>query len=197
MRALPSFRTQVASAALMCLVFAGCDKKSGERAADRSPSLVRQLARRGFVVATTDQKPGSVLYTLTNGNWTAKLDVYDHTELRDAETLIEDGILGIEALYANALSPYPGDLSSQVSGDPRFRPRLVTNNVPPAKRHFVLYANGRLGYGASTADALRFKSLLGWIYCPREKELWKIRLFAPLTTPDPELDSLFRALRCD
>jgi len=154
-------------------------------------------ALHGFVLAATDVKPDSTVLTLTNHHSVAKIEVLEHIDAADVETLLQDGIMGIQALYANALSPYPGDISNQVTTDPSFRPCLFrATNAPLAYTYFVLYANDRFGYGATTKDSVKFKSLMGWLYCSSRQEFFKVRLFVPPTTDDRELEALFTSLRC-
>ena len=111
--------------------------------------------------------------------------------------MLEDGIMGVQALYANALSPYPGDISKEVVSDGRFRPQLVRTNRNGQPRDYVLlFANDRLGYGATTADAARYRSLLGWFYCERTDVFYKVRCFIPLTERKEELETFFLSLSC-
>ena len=114
-----------------------------------------------------------------------------------AQTMLDDGIMGVQALYANALSPYPGDISKVVVSDARFRPQLVRTNWHGQPRNFVLlFANDRLGYGATTADAVRYRSLLGWFYCERADVFYKVRCFIPLAARQEELETFFLSLSC-
>ena len=126
-----------------------------------------------------------------------QLEVITDLDPDSAETLIEDGIMGIHALYANALSVYPENLSKQVATPDRFRPqffRKEVNSVP--YRFFLLYATERLAYGAASEDTIKRRSLLGWIYCAGQRTLYKLRLFAPLETQPADLEKFFLALPC-
>ena len=154
-------------------------------------------ALRGFSLAGTDLKPDSTVYTFTNGTSVAKIEVLEHIEPPDAGVLIQDGVMGIQALYANALSPYPGDISNKVASDPAYRPRLVqVTNAAIRSTYFLLYANDRFGYGATTKDSVKFKSLVGWFHCAARKEFFKVKLFAPLTIGDRDIEAMFFSLRC-
>ncbi|HEY0550313.1 MAG TPA: hypothetical protein VGF13_11990 [Verrucomicrobiae bacterium] len=151
----------------------------------------------GFSLAATDIKSDSTVYTFTNAAAVSKIEVLEHIEPPDANTLIQDGVMGIQALYANALSPYPGDISNKVTTDPAYRPRLVqVTNAAIRFTYFFLYANDRLGYGATTKDSVKFKSLVGWFHCAARKEFFKVKMFAPLTTSDRDLEAMLFTLRC-
>lgn len=176
------------------------EKGSGEavRQSERSPltQMFQPGALPDFFLSSTDARPDSIVYTLTNREWVAKIEVMEHVDAADAETLLQDGIMGIQALYANALSPYPGDISNQVTTDPAFRPRLFrTTNGPLARAYFLLYANDRFGYGATTKDSVKFKSLTGWLYGKSRQEFFKVKLFAPPTTTDRDMEKMFMSLR--
>ena len=151
----------------------------------------------GFVLSETDRRRDSTVYTLTNKDSVAKIEVLEHIEARDAETLVQDGVMGIQALYANALSPYPGDISNKVTTEPAFQPRLfrITNSAI-TYTCLLLYANDRFGYGATAKDLVKYKSLMGWFYCAPRQEFFKVKFFAPLNVSDHEMEAQFTSLRC-
>jgi len=154
-------------------------------------------ALRGFVLAETDPKRDSTVYTLTNRDSMIRIEVLEHIDAPDAATLLQDGVMGIQALYANALSPYPGDVSNKVGTDPAFQPRLFrATNSPMRFTYLLLYANDRFGYGATTKDSVRYKSLIGWFYCDARKEFFKVKLFAPPAASDREMETTLTSLRC-
>ena len=151
----------------------------------------------GFFFASTDPRPNSILHTFTNQTSISRIEVLEQIEPADAKVLMQDGVMGIQALYANALSPYPGDISNKVTTDPAYRPRFVqATNSANQFAYFILYANDRLGYGAATKDAVKFKSLAGWFYCSARKEFFKVKLFVPMTANDRDLEAAFLSLRC-
>src|SRR6185503_14228750 len=127
------------------------EEKSIESDGDPLRRMFASEALPGFFLNATDVKPDSTVYTFTNGTSVSKIEVLEHIDSSDADVLMQDGVMGIQALYANALSPYPGDISNKVTTDPTYRPRFfsVTNSAV-ASRYFLLYANDRFGYGAST-----------------------------------------------
>ena len=150
-----------------------------------------------FTFAGTDAKRDSTLHTFTNSGSVIRIEVFEHVDATDAETLLQDGVMGIQALYANALSAYPGDISNKLVTDPNFQPRLfhVTNSIA-RYTYLLLYANDRFGYGATTKDAVKYKSLIGWFYCEAQKQFFKVRLFSPPTTTDHTMETTFTSLRC-
>ena len=159
--------------------------------------MFQPSALRGFALAETNSKRDSTVYTLTNRDSVIKIEVLDQIDAQDAQTLLQDGVMGIQALYANALSPYPGDISNKVGTDPAFQPRLFrATNSPVSFTYLVLYANDRFGYGATTKDSVKYKSLIGWFYCGARKEFFKVKLFAPPAASDREMEAILTSLRC-
>ena len=151
----------------------------------------------GFFLAATDIKQESTVYTCTNETSVSRIEVLENIEAADANILVQDGVMGIQALHANALSPYPGDISNKVTTDPVYRPRLChATNAAVISTYFLLYANDRLGYGTATKDSVKFKSLVGWFHCAARKEFFKVKLFVPLATSDRDLEAAFVSLRC-
>jgi hypothetical protein len=150
-----------------------------------------------FKLSERTERGSVTQLTLTNGDAVLKIESIPGLDREAAERLEQDGIMGLEALYADALSPYPGDISSKVVTDERFRPRQHQHAFEGATNsYFLLYANSRRGYGALTRDEARFRSVLGWRYCARSRTFYKVRLFLPLKTEDTELHHFFTALRC-
>ena len=155
----------------------------------------KQLA--SFRLSETQERRFSTEFTLIAGERVVKIEAVPNVGREGAQTMIEDGIMGVQALYANALSPYPGDISKVIVSDARFRPELVRTNFSGRTFQYVLlYANERFGYGAMTADAARHRSILGWFYCEGADVFYKVRGFFPATAKREELESFFRSLNC-
>lgn len=147
--------------------------------------------------AEVQERRFSTEITLTNRDDIIKIEVIPNLDRAGAQQLTDEGMMNIEALYANALSPYPGDISNTIVSDSRYRPqRLRANRDGIPLDYFLLYANQRLGYGAATADTVKYRALLGWIYCEQAGRLYKVRCFMPLMTPPEEMKALFLSLVC-
>jgi hypothetical protein len=160
-------------------------------------ALLKSPLLREFRLTETDQGRSSTRYTLAAKERTLKVEAIREVDKEAAEALLNDGIMGLEALYANALSPYPGDISNKVVADPRFRPEFVRKTIGQTTySYYLLFANERMGYGAATTDTVKFKSLLGWLYCEQNKEFYKVRYFVPLETKAQEIEALFLSLGC-
>ncbi len=161
-------------------------------------SFLRSELLRDFTLAERFERPPVTHHTFTNRDAVLKLELLHDLDPDSAQILVHDGVMGIEALYANALSPYPGDISNKIITKKKFLPQLFRHRTEAGVTNtaFLLYANERLGYGATTDEQVRYKSVLGWIYCPRTRTFVKARYFAPLATPDPALRRFFQSLAC-
>lgn len=178
------------------MVSCGRDVSSG-RARGPLPHLLGPGALPGFVVAAENNGRDAASYTLTNGAAVANIDVFEHIQAADAETITRDGVMGMQALYANALSPYPGDISNKVVTDVAFQPRLFrATNGAVRITYFLVYANDRFGYGVTTKESVRYKSLVGMFYCAGRESFFKVKLFLSPETPDSELVNLLTGMQC-
>ena len=171
----------------------GRKERSGTK---RSKSLADEIGKT-FQLQEEQSDRFSTRRTFTRGNEVLQLETIPEIDRESAGTLIDEGIMGIEALYANALSAYPENLSARLGTPARFRPELRRKEINgEVYRYFLLYATERLAYGASSEDMVKRRSLLGWIYCNEERALYKVKLFAPLNTGSDALETFFLALTC-
>jgi hypothetical protein len=189
-------------AGLVAVGLAGCAPLAQKEPAARQLPEARAIEARGyhlpgFHVSEIQQRRFSSEMTFTNAERVVKIEVVPELDREGAQTLLNDSVMGVQALYANALSPYPGDISRQVVSDRRFRPELVrTNWGSGARQYMLLFANDRLGYGAVTDDVVKYRSLLGWIYCEGAGTFYKVRYFGPLDARREEFENFFRSLAC-
>ncbi|MBI1841506.1 MAG: hypothetical protein HYR88_11735 [Verrucomicrobia bacterium] len=166
------------------------------RGGDIQPPWAGQLrgeGLRGFVVTEEFNRRSTIMITATNHVGILKLERFDGLEAESAHRMIEDGIMGLEALYANALSPYPGDISNRVVTEAAYRPKRVADGAHAA---FLVFANDRFGYGGTTADQCVYRSVLAWRYSDHSGELTRIRLFVPRGVRDEVLERWLRSIAC-
>lgn len=139
----------------------------------------------------------SQVYILRQDDKILQLEKIEGIDDKSSDILIQDEITGINALYANSLSAYPGDVSNKIVCNDRFKPvyrKKIANNI--FYRYYLLYATARLGLGACSEDIVKYKHLLGWIYCPHEQKLYSIKYFMPLKNNFVELEQLFLSFSC-
>lgn len=190
--------------AAVAIALAGCQSPNVKRAglpATVAPEIASRLpnskALAAFHFVDAHQRRISTELTFTNGPQLLKIEFVPDLGREGAKIMLDDGVMGVQALYANALSPYPGDISREVVTDTRYLPTLIrTNWNGRASAYALLYANDRFGYGAMAADAVRYRALVGWFYCEKTDVFYKVRCFLPLTSRREELEALFLSLDC-
>lgn len=166
----------------------------------RGPSpgaFIPAAIRRSFALVEERQDRFSKRETFIKDDRILRLETIADLDPDSAATLMREGALGIQALYANALSDYPDDLSQKVATPPRFRPvfvETVSGEVPRA--YFLLYATDRLTVGAASDDTATKRALLGWVYCKDDQALYRIEVFAPRETEPKDLEDFFLTLSC-
>ena len=162
-----------------------------------SPATLTTPYLTQFSLVETFQKRRSKVFVYESSQSTLKIETIPEIDTEAAKKLEESGIVGIEALYASALSPYPGDISKEIVVDERYHPRFVRKAVNGRIGSFyILFASKRFGLGAGTADTVRYKALVGWIYCEDSRDFYRLKYFGPLDAGDDELEALFASCSC-
>jgi hypothetical protein len=159
-----------------------------------APSLETAIARKlPLLNESTDRF--STRRSYRAGDEEIEIEIIKGLDADAAKLMIDDGVMGIHALYADALSAYPEALSRQVKTPERFQPVVTRKEVRGVPCTLLtLYATERRAYGALSDDTVKLRSLLGWIYQANEQTLYKIRIFAPLTTSPLRLEERFESL---
>jgi hypothetical protein len=186
---------------LTWLLGLGCALAGVLPAAPAAPALPRMWPRSARLaacrLAEQVDRRFSAEYTLTNGAQIVKIEAVPNLDRENADRLVRESLMSVDALYASALSPYPGDISKQIVSDTRYQPEFVRTNVQGlAFSYYLVYANARLGHGAVTPDVVKYRSLIGWVYCESSQTLFKVRHFVPLPAGRDELESFFLSFRC-
>ncbi len=104
------------------------------------------------------------------------MSVVANTSQESAETLIDQAILGLKAVYANALSAYPGMISDEIQCGEEFLPVYGEHRGVP---YAQTYLSERLGYGACTADTAIYRVIIAWKYCAHAREYRQFELLYP------------------
>ena len=182
---------------LLAWLFAGCASPAQKPTSKLIPRFLSSSRLEGFGLSEHFERRGAEHWTLTNAGTVLKVEGHHDLDRDSAILLLEDGRMGIEALYANALSPYPGDISFKIETQKEFLPRSLESRSAGVHRSgFLLFANDRQGYGATTKQQTCYKSVVGWIHCEKTGSLYKVRWFVPQETPDQALRDFFNSLKC-
>jgi hypothetical protein len=114
-----------------------------------------------------------------------------------ARILSEDEIFSIKALYANILSPYPGEVSHQIVCNPQYQPQYFSYQNEQMRWEYVfLYSTDRFGLGACHEDILGYRHIIAWILCREKETLYIVRYYAPVTSSFEEMEKEILSLRC-
>lgn len=136
-------------------------------------------------------------YVFRRDDETLRIEKIEGIDGKSSDILTGDEMLSINALYANSLSAYPGDVSNKIVCNEKFRPvyrEKVIDDI--SYRYYLLYATARFGLGACSEDIVEYKHLLGWIYCSQEQKLYSVKYFMPLKNNFEELEQLFLSFSC-
>ena len=182
---------------LVCLG-TGCAGLGSKPTLAAIPGFLVSPRLSDFRLSEHFERRGTEHWTLTNVTSVLKVEAHRGLDPESGLLLLNDGRMGIEALYANALSPYPGDISYKIQTQKEFLPRSLESRAAGIRRSgFLLFANDRQGYGATTSEQIRYKSVVGWIFCEQAGTLFKVRWFVPKNTSDQELRRFFNSLKCE
>ena len=150
-----------------------------------------------FTLEQKFEQKDSRVYIFSGKNQYLNIEVISGIDSNSADTLTESEIMGIKALYANALSPYPGEVSREIVCNDRYKPAFrdyVTDGRP--YKYVLLHSTERFGLGACTDDSVKYKHLIGWKYCPQSSALFIIREFYPLDSTFDSLEKMFLSFSC-
>ncbi len=192
-----SGRRSLLLAAGVCVAAVGCSRPPAERW-EAIEDLRGMKALRGFAVEEETARRNASAYALRRDEVAARIEVVRGIDAASADVLRNEGRVGLEALYSESLSPYPDDISHTIVPRPEYQPRWSERDAGGTRvGWFLLFANDRLGYGAATPEAARYKSLLGWFYRARTERLYTVKLFAPAGWPDARLESIFLSIAAE
>jgi len=161
------------------------------------PGFLRSRALRGFKLAERSEQSSADELVFTNRQSVLKIDIVRDVDAKRADTLEKDGMTGLGGLFASARSSFPGDISSKVVTDARYRPQLFREvSMGRTNSYFILFANARFEYGALTPQEVEYTSLVGWKYCAKVRNFYKVRYFMPIKSDTEELHRLFKSFEC-
>ena len=151
----------------------------------------------------------SETYTDTPGRFRALYKRHDHIARIDmqgpmghdeAASLIEQRMRSLQTIYDRHVSPYPGELSSEIVCDDSYKPILGTLEAHGVTVQFVKgLATARFTFGACVDDLVAYKGAVAWYWCPLSQTVVQLELMIPKEEPEaePQLARDLNAIRCD
>ncbi len=118
-----------------------------------------------------------------------------------ADKLLKSKTTQVMAVYTDAVSPYPGELSDKISCDKQFEPQFSTidsNGITIST--FRGFYNDRLSFGVCNKNQISFQGNLSFFYCPKYEQFHTLEYALPFTeTPNQnfeELKKVLKTVRC-
>lgn len=126
-----------------------------------------------------------------------QIEKIEQINRKSADILIKDKIASVQAIYANEFSAYPGEVSNKIVCSDAFKPVYSERTINDTSyRYYFLYSTERFGLGACSEDIVKYRHLLGWIYCPQSQKLYGVKYFMPLNNHFEKLEQLFLSFSC-
>jgi hypothetical protein len=119
----------------------------------------------------------------------------------DQALLIDSAILKINALFENASSPYPGQISDEIECPEVFHPIETTIDKEEVVLKVVeVYLTDRLAIGACSDAQAKYKEIVTWMYCEDHDRLYQIEYIIEKEKFEQKKNyyySLFNHLSCN
>ncbi|MCG8557071.1 MAG: hypothetical protein MJD61_17570 [Proteobacteria bacterium] len=186
-------------AGLHCLAIGsgcGCEGDGGDASA---PFLVsEQLDRFQLTDSYTRERSRFAVWRGATGTERIlQQELRTGADATQAARLLADEIMRLEAVYADAVSPYPGRISNQITSTDRLQPeRYQQVRSGQDWTYYRLYAGARLAYGTAPEESIGYRSVLAWLHCKKRQRFYVVKYFAPLGTPWERMEAFVFSLRC-
>ncbi|MCL4338146.1 hypothetical protein M1271_00475 [Patescibacteria group bacterium] len=116
----------------------------------------------------------------TNDKDILRVEIRSGINETEAQKSIDAQTARMEALFADATSPYPGDITNEISCNSKFKPKMAIENINGIRiTHFTGYLNNRLTFGACTDDQAVNKGIEALFYCSSQRKLYQTEIIAP------------------
>lgn len=148
----------------------------------------------------TDSDNYKALYSKEGGEELFRVEVRYGVDKEEADKIRDTSVQNVDSLFSKALSPYPGEVSSEVACSKEFAPKYLEKKVGDLElSYFLGNMNARLTMGACTADQAVYKVQLVWFYCPSHHNFYQLEFITPKllydSNPD-KYDSVLDSVKC-
>jgi len=152
---------------------------------------------REFSLEDQYEQKSSKKYFFVKGEEKLQIEKIEGIDQQSSDTLTDSEIMSIQALYANALSAYPGEVSNKIVCNDQFKPVYREKITDEASyKYFLLHSTERFGLGACTEDVIKYKHVVGWVFCSQKNTLFIIKYFVPLSNTFNDLEHIFLSFSC-
>ena len=103
------------------------------------------------------------------------VELVEYMGEKQAQAYIKNKKVGIESLFLPSPVHYPGAITQTVTCPDEFKPIF---GVRDGLDYYILYASERFSYGVCSLGGVKYKSLVGFLYCPERDIFTEIKLFS-------------------
>ncbi len=127
-----------------------------------------------------------------------KVEVRYKQEESQAQQYISSEVQKMKSLFANAPSPYPGDVSNEIACGNEFIPKYFEKDVGGVKlSYFFGNMNSRLTFGVCTQDQIAYRTYLVLFYCAKDKIIYNLEFVAPKASYDQAVyEKMLGSIKC-
>ena len=109
-----------------------------------------------------------------------RVDIRPGISETEAKSDIQARVTKIKALFENAASPYPGEISDEIECGDEYKPVFSEERINGVQiSYFTGFLNSRLVLGACTEDQAVYKEIFALFYCPKQQQFFQIELIVP------------------
>lgn len=117
----------------------------------------------------------------TDSGTTLRISLTSVKNEGEASTLIDNEIQKIKAVFANAISPYPGEISNEIVCGEDFVPKFDEKKINGRKvRYLTSYLSQRLTFGACTKEQAVNEEIQAFFYCSQQKNLVSFEIISSI-----------------
>lgn len=136
----------------------------------------------------------------TTPETTLRISIKSVKTSREADAQIESEIQKVKSVFANAISPYPGEVSNEIECGKDFTPTFDQKKINGIDVNFLTsYLSERLTFGACTKEQAKYKEIEAFFYCPEQKNLVTFELIAKTEDFDKNqgyYEEILNSLKC-
>lgn len=127
------------------------------------------------------------------GEEVIKLKIFDSYSAEEAKEFISEQQALLENLYRPQLPPYPEFLTKETGCENKFKP---VKSSTDSGIYYLLWSGERFGYGICSDDLIKYKAVLGFFYCERNKKLLKFEYFIPAGQNEEKIKNVADSIKC-
>lgn len=139
------------------------------------------------------------MYELRGSTLLLRVDVRQAIEPSVADEYIQAKITGMNALYDNIRSPYPGIISNEITCEKEYKPVYSKLNSTHGVPLYQIrgYLNDRYVFGACQKEQIRYVDRRLLFVCPKKSLLYDIEFITPVDEPSLNMVSeIIQSIAC-